>query len=270
MAGKLLVHLRNQWIGVIALLLVLTGGTAYALEGSNTVFSDDIVNDEVKSPDVRNDTLTGGGLTDADLRADSVGNSEVQANQITSGDVRDDTLSNGGLDAQDLREGSVGSSEALNNSLRGRDIAEPTLDQVPSALLGGFGRWTGGGSCNPPSGLVEEGPFVNCASVTVDLPAPARLLLMGQATGLPDGGSFAIGKCQLGSTSGAFLDSTSSIYTTPSQSKETVSPVAVSGVFPAGQHSFSIDCNDGGAPVTNGGQIRYQEAGIVAVAIAPS
>jgi hypothetical protein len=94
---------------------------------------------------------------------------------------------------------------------------------------------------------------------------------MGQATGLPEPpGNFAIGKCRLGSTSGAFLDSTTSIYTTPAESKETVSPVAVSGVFPAGQHSFGIDCNDGGAPVANGGQIQYQEAGIVAVAISPN
>ena len=31
---------RQQWVGLIALFLVLTGGTAQALDGSNTVFSD--------------------------------------------------------------------------------------------------------------------------------------------------------------------------------------------------------------------------------------
>src|SRR5215208_3504474 len=84
-------------ISTLCLFLLLGGGSAIALTGSNTVFSDDIVNDQVSSADVRNDTLKGGGLTAADLRADSVGNSEVQANQITSGEVRDDTLSDGGL-----------------------------------------------------------------------------------------------------------------------------------------------------------------------------
>ncbi|MGH2987704.1 MAG: hypothetical protein ACRDLO_13600 [Solirubrobacterales bacterium] len=43
---------RQQWVGLIALFLVLTGGSAYALDGSNTVFSDDIVDGEVKVADV--------------------------------------------------------------------------------------------------------------------------------------------------------------------------------------------------------------------------
>src|SRR6266545_4169132 len=36
----------------LALFLVLTGGTAMALQGHNTVFSDDIVNGQVKEADV--------------------------------------------------------------------------------------------------------------------------------------------------------------------------------------------------------------------------
>jgi hypothetical protein len=40
---------RFVWI---ALLLVLSGGTAYALDGKNTVFTDDIVNGEVHSADI--------------------------------------------------------------------------------------------------------------------------------------------------------------------------------------------------------------------------
>ncbi|HKH14785.1 MAG TPA: hypothetical protein VKA47_09040 [Solirubrobacterales bacterium] len=126
-------------MATIAVFLVLSGGTAVALTGTNTVFTDDIVNDQVKSADVRNDDLAKGGLGALDLRAGSV---------------------------------------------RGSEVLESTLDQVPSALLGGLGRWTGGGSCEPP----ENGVFVNCALVTVNLPAPARLLLMGQATGSSEGG----------------------------------------------------------------------------------
>ena len=45
-------------ISTIALFLVLTGGTAVALNGANTVFSDDIVNGEVKSPDLAKLTFT--------------------------------------------------------------------------------------------------------------------------------------------------------------------------------------------------------------------
>lgn len=60
-------------VATLALFLVLSGGTAVALTGSNTVFSDDIVDNQVKSVDVRNDTLTGGGLTGADVKESSLG-----------------------------------------------------------------------------------------------------------------------------------------------------------------------------------------------------
>jgi len=40
-------YIRQHHVGLLALFLALTGGTAYALDGSNTVFSDDIVNAEV-------------------------------------------------------------------------------------------------------------------------------------------------------------------------------------------------------------------------------
>jgi hypothetical protein len=85
-------------MATIAVFLVLSGGTAVALSGSNTVFSDDIVN-----------------------------------NQVSSADTRDDTLANGGLQAVDLRPGSVGTSEVAANSLNGSDINESGLGIVPNA-----------------------------------------------------------------------------------------------------------------------------------------
>jgi hypothetical protein len=54
-------------VALIALFVAL-GGSAAALSGSNTVFSDDIVNDQVYSADVRNDNLSGGGLTGIDIK----------------------------------------------------------------------------------------------------------------------------------------------------------------------------------------------------------
>jgi hypothetical protein len=52
MTGRLFAHVRRQWIGVLALFLVLTGGTAVALDGHNTVFSDDIAPGQVRSSDL--------------------------------------------------------------------------------------------------------------------------------------------------------------------------------------------------------------------------
>ena len=56
-------------VATLALVIAVAGGTAYA---ANTVFSTDIVNDQVYSADVRNDTLAGGGLGAQDLRSGAV------------------------------------------------------------------------------------------------------------------------------------------------------------------------------------------------------
>ena len=82
MIGKLFAHLRQQWLGALAAALVLTGGAAHALDGSNTVFSDDIVNGEVRTADIRD-----ANLTTADIRSDA-----VITGKIADGTIRDDDL----------------------------------------------------------------------------------------------------------------------------------------------------------------------------------
>ena len=74
-------------MATLAVFLVLSGGTAVALNGSNTVFSDDIVDNQVYSADVRNDSLGGGGLAAADLRPGSVGSSEVANGSLGTGEL---------------------------------------------------------------------------------------------------------------------------------------------------------------------------------------
>ena len=108
LAARLLKNLR-EWSGVIALFLVLAGGTAYA---ANTVFSSDIVNGEVKIADigpgavatseVLDDTLAGGGLAAADLRSGSVGPAEAA-----------------GLGSDDIANASGGSDDVNANKLDG-------------------------------------------------------------------------------------------------------------------------------------------------------
>jgi hypothetical protein len=59
-------------------------GTAYATHpgGDNTIDSGDIQDGQVRSVDVRDDTLAAGGLQAADLRADSVGDHCHAAGQL--------------------------------------------------------------------------------------------------------------------------------------------------------------------------------------------
>jgi hypothetical protein len=193
----------NVMVTILA-FIVLTGGTAAALSGTNTVFTDDIADD----------TRPAGGGNPA-----------------------------GGLVAADLRPNSVGGSEVANNSLTGADVNESSLGQVPSAraaILGGTGRSSsGGGACNP-----ESLTYLNCASiVTIQVPASANILVTGQATGLSDTGvGFAEGDCQLGSAShGPVPGSTVHLY---AEGYSQVTTTAVWGPFPAGTYSFGIDCRE--------------------------
>ena len=111
MSSRVREHIRGNVVGYVALFLVLTGGTAQALNGSNTVFSDDIVNRDV---------------TTADLGFKSVTANRLAPNSVRSGRVVDDSLT--GTDITGLTGADVES-----DSLGGNDIVEATLGPVPSA-----------------------------------------------------------------------------------------------------------------------------------------
>src|ERR687887_1655273 len=88
MSTRIRNHLQSNVVGYIALFLVLTGGTAYALDGSNTVFSDDIVNGEVKTPDLGTDAVTTGKILNGAVGTGDLANDAVQSNKIGNGQVR--------------------------------------------------------------------------------------------------------------------------------------------------------------------------------------
>jgi hypothetical protein len=84
MLGRALRHARTNAIAYMALFFALTG-TAVATH--ENIRSSDIVDDQVRTEDVRNDDLAGGGLTPPDLRAASVGSSELSPSAFVSTDV---------------------------------------------------------------------------------------------------------------------------------------------------------------------------------------
>jgi uncharacterized protein YidB (DUF937 family) len=107
MSGRLGRHIRSNVIGYVALFLALSTGSAVALRGSNSVFSDDIVNGAVKTQDI-NDT-----------------------SGVRSVDVRNDTFENGGLQAADLRSDSVGSGEVIDGSVGTSELSSA----IPAARV---------------------------------------------------------------------------------------------------------------------------------------
>jgi hypothetical protein len=121
-------HLRSNVVGYLALFVALTG-TAVALPATNTVFSDDIVNGQVKSKDisdsngvrsadVRDDDKSGGGLAAIDLARGSVRSSEIATDGVDSPDIK-----TGAVRAPEIATDGVGSPEIALDAVRGREIA---------------------------------------------------------------------------------------------------------------------------------------------------
>jgi hypothetical protein len=208
---------RFAWI---VLLLVLSSGTAYALDGKNTVFTDDIVNGEVHSADVANDS-TAFALKGVDI---------------------------------------------ANDSLTGADVKESTLGEVPSALsaaVGGTGRSASLAGCNP-----ADESLVTCTTVSMTLPAPSRVLLLGRVRAITDDGqTVGFGSCDLGTNfSGPVTGSTVEIATTQND-LEQIPLMVVTPVIGAASVMFGLDCNQEN---THGGGIRYDFISLTAVALSDS
>ncbi len=263
MRRRIATYLREQHLALLALFLVVSGGTAYALDGSDTVLSDDIVDGQVKtadvqddglrSVDVRDDTLAAGGLEAVDLAAGSVRSSELADNGIHSADVRDDTLTGGGLTAADLGAGSVGPSEVVDNSLGGAEIDESSLGTVPAAIIGGSGVST----VNHPGCSPAGDTYVDCGYVTRTLPISTRVLITASGTSGSSGSEQ--GFCRL-ATSQASLDDTYSYISDESNWGLTT----VVGPIGPGTIDFGVECQKTG---TN--SVGYGEIQVAAVVLGP-
>jgi hypothetical protein len=94
-------------VSTLALVVALGTGGAYA---ANTVFSGDIVDGEVKTPD-----LGATAVTEAKLAGGAVANGKLKNDAVTSGKVLNETLL--GADVKD-------------NALKGADIDESTLSSI--------------------------------------------------------------------------------------------------------------------------------------------
>jgi hypothetical protein len=154
-------------VGYLALFLVLTGGTAQALDDSNTVYSDDIVNREVTVSDIGPDAITTTKIENrqvatGDLAIGAVGANQISPNAVNGSRVADDSLGgddvvvnsltgadidegtvflggelNGALSSASLGLGVVEGPNVASDSLGGASIDESSLSGVDAELLDG-------------------------------------------------------------------------------------------------------------------------------------
>jgi hypothetical protein len=126
-AHRAIAHLRAQWMGALALFLVIAGGTAYA---ANTVFSSDIVNNQVYSADVRDDTLAGGGLAATDLGSGSVGTAEILNGGVRPPDVQNESLTGADIADQSGVDTCVSTIRIGQLCVRAENSARPWLQAL--------------------------------------------------------------------------------------------------------------------------------------------
>jgi hypothetical protein len=238
MGSKLLGHIRHNTVAYAAIVLVFVLAPTSAYATHLVVRSSDIVNGEVKTADLANDSVRGakilnGTIFRGDLATDSVDSARVRNNTLAGGDVADDSLS-------------------------GADILESTLGQVPTALQGGLGRYGSTGGCDP-----ESETYVPCSIVRITLTAPARLLVIGTVMAQYEPhADRGYGWCRIGTTSGPVLASTGRVVVKEYDAAN-VTFIAVTDPFPVGTHHVGVDCNQD----TRSGAIYYEQARVTAVAL---
>jgi hypothetical protein len=122
-------------IALVALCVAVGTGGAYA---ANTVRSEDIVDGEVKNPDIAANAMTSSKLANG-----SVQNSDLGPDAVTTSKIK---------------AGNVGTTDIADNSVTGAKVQESTLGPVPQAdTLDGF-DWTffaQAGATAPDSQLLD-------------------------------------------------------------------------------------------------------------------
>ena len=143
-------HLRSNVVGYLALFVALSGTAMATHSGrADTIGSADIINGQVKtndisnsngvrSADVRDDTLDGGGLGATDLGLDSVGRDELQGGAVGTNEIADDAVGSlkirdGAVGDPEIATGAVGAPEIATDSVGGAEIGS---DVVGPAELG--------------------------------------------------------------------------------------------------------------------------------------
>jgi hypothetical protein len=247
MSSRMRVVIRDQWAGLLALFIVLTGGTAYAVDtiGSedvidNSLHSRDLKNNQaVRSADVADDSLSG-----LDLAAGAVGLGELDPNAFAAGDIAVQTEGYG------IAPNAVQGSEVSADTLSGADINEASLD--PSSFTRARSAFDDG--CN-----TSETSFTDCAAVSLTLPRAGRVLIEADAifkiSSFDDSTGVVTfrGTCRLevDNATSPIPHSTETVvgdtnidFDNASFDSFAVGINAVTNALSAGAHTFALSCRD--------------------------
>ncbi len=108
----------------LALLLAMSTSGAYA---ANTVFSTDIVNGQVKTPDLAPNAVVSAKILNGTVHAGDLAPNSVNGPKIIDGSVAGVDVTDESLTGADLAPNSVGASELASNAVTGAKVANESL-----------------------------------------------------------------------------------------------------------------------------------------------
>jgi hypothetical protein len=178
-------------VSLLALFVAVSTGGAYA---ANTVFSTDIVDGQVKTPD-----LAGLAVTAAKLGPNSVTSAKIQNKQVLNVDLADDAVTtdkvtNGAIGASDIGSSAVGQDEIATDGVAASEIADNSIDagEIVDNSLGANDLAAGSvGTSELAANVVDSGKVVNNSLTTADVAGTDSNGLISLGAG-----SVANGRCR--------------------------------------------------------------------------
>ena len=129
--------------GYVALVVLVTAGAAQSLAGSNTVFTDDIVDGQVTYSDIRDNAMTGKKILDNSVTGADLANNAVTGAKVVDGTIVSSDLGDGSVTRDDLGFEPIAGVTQVSGALtmQANQSATKTVgcpESNPVALGGGY------------------------------------------------------------------------------------------------------------------------------------
>jgi hypothetical protein len=108
----------------LALAVAISTGGAYA---ANTVFSTDIVDGEVKTPDLAAGAVTSPKILDGAVKVVDLNDGAVTSDKLSDGGVQTADLADGGVTGPKIADSAVDGSKVADNSLGAADLGPSSV-----------------------------------------------------------------------------------------------------------------------------------------------
>jgi hypothetical protein len=133
-------------VGYVVLIVILTAGAAQSLSGTNTVFSDDIVDGTIATPDLKTGAVSGTKILDNSVTAADIAAGAVDSSEVADGSIGTFDIANGGITSEDIGVDQIGENQIGDNSIGTTEIDDEavTSADVDNDSIGTADIATGG------------------------------------------------------------------------------------------------------------------------------